>query len=147
MKQPTTASPAVEVEALPLERYFRAANYLSAAQIYLQDNVLLRHPLEPEHLKARLLGHWGTCPGINLVWAQLNRIVGRERRRVLPVVGPGHGAPAVLANQYLDGTLAEFHPELTRDQEGMARFVRAFSWPGGFPSHVHPISTLASRSE
>lgn len=121
-----------------LERYFRAANYLAAAQIYLQDNALLREPLRAEHVKERLLGHWGTCPGINLVCAQLNRIILRDDRNILLITGPGHGAPANLANLYLDGTLEEFYPDYARDAAGLARFVRAFSWPGGFPSHLYP---------
>jgi xylulose-5-phosphate/fructose-6-phosphate phosphoketolase len=121
-----------------LLRYFRAVNFLAAAQIYLRANVLLREPLQAQHIKDRLLGHWGTCPGINLICTQLNRIVLRDDRSVLLITGPGHGAPANLANLYLDGTLAEFYPELTRDMAGMERFVRAFSWPGGFPSHLYP---------
>ncbi len=125
-------------EASAHARYLRAANYLAAAQIYLRDNVLLREPLRPEHLKDRLLGHWGTCPGINLICTQLNRVVVRDDRSVLLITGPGHGAPANLANLYLDGTLQDFYPELTRDAAGLARFVRGFSWPGGFPSHLYP---------
>ena len=121
-----------------LERYRRAANYLAAAQIYLKANVLLEEPLRPAHVKDRLLGHWGTCPGINLVYAHLNRLVVRRDASVLLVTGPGHGAAANLANLYLEGTLADFYPELTRDRAGLTRFVRAFSWPGGFPSHLSP---------
>jgi xylulose-5-phosphate/fructose-6-phosphate phosphoketolase len=124
------------VAALP--RYLRTANYLAAAQIYLQDNVLLREPLRPEHIKDRLLGHWGTCPGINLVYAHLNRLILRENPDTMLVTGPGHGAPANLANLYLEGTLHDFYPELTFDSVGLRKFVRAFSWPGGFPSHLYP---------
>jgi xylulose-5-phosphate/fructose-6-phosphate phosphoketolase len=122
----------------PLARYRRAANYLAAAQIYLQDNVVLAEPLRPTHIKDRLLGHWGTCPGINLVYAHLNRLVRERDANVLLITGPGHGAAANLANLYLEGTLEVFYPELTRDSAGLERFVRAFSWPGGFPSHLSP---------
>lgn len=121
-----------------IERYRRAANYLSAAQVYLQDNCLLEEPLRPEHIKARLLGHWGTTPGINLVYAHMNRLIRDHDASVLLVTGPGHGAAANLANLYLEGTLAEFYPDLTFDREGLARFVRSFSWPAGFPSHLSP---------
>jgi xylulose-5-phosphate/fructose-6-phosphate phosphoketolase len=121
-----------------LSRYLRTTNYLAAAQIYLQDNVLLREPLRPEHIKDRLLGHWGTCPGINLVYAHLNQLILREDLDVMLVTGPGHGAPANLANLYLEGTLHDFYPELTFDAAGLHKFVRAFSWPGGFPSHLYP---------
>jgi xylulose-5-phosphate/fructose-6-phosphate phosphoketolase len=122
----------------PLARYRRAANYLAAAQIYLQDNVVLAEPLRPTHIKDRLLGHWGTCPGINLVYAHLNRLVRERDANVLLITGPGHGAAANLANLYLEGTLEAFYPDLTRDAAGLERFVRAFSWPGGFPSHLSP---------
>ncbi len=121
-----------------LERLRRLTNYLAAAQLYLQDNVLCRRPLQPEHLKPRLLGHWGTCPGINLIHAGLNRLIVDTDASVLLVTGVGHGAPANLANQWVDGTLAEVYPELTRNHDGLARLVRGFSWPGGFPSHLSP---------
>ncbi len=119
-------------------RYLRALNYLAAAQIYLRDNVLLRWPLEPGHVKPRLLGHWGTCPGINLVQLALNRAIRRDDRDVMLITGPGHGAAAVLANLYLEGSLAERYPQFGRDAQGLARFIKAFSWPGGFPSHLYP---------
>lgn len=121
-----------------LRRYRRATNYLAAAQIYLQGNVLLSEPLRPRHIKDRLLGHWGTCPGINFVYGHLNRLVRKRDASMLLITGPGHGAAANLANLYLEGTLAEFYPELSRDRDGLERFVRAFSWPGGFPSHLSP---------
>lgn len=121
-----------------LDRYLRAVHYLAGAQIYLQDNVLLREPLQPEHIKHRLLGHWGTCPGINLIYAHLNRIILREDLNMMLVTGPGHGAPANLANLYLEGTLTDFYPHLTHDEKGLHEFVRSFSWPGGFPSHLYP---------
>jgi len=121
-----------------VERYRRAVNYLAAAQIYLKDNPLLRQPLHKEHIKERLLGHWGTAPGINLIYQHLNRLILRTRQSVLLVTGPGHGAAANLANMYLEGTLSEFFPELTRDEQGLRTFLRWFSWPGAFPSHLTP---------
>lgn len=121
-----------------LARFRRLTNYLAAAQLYLRDNVLCTEPLRPEHLKPRLLGHWGTCPGINLIHAGLNRLIVERDLSVLLVTGVGHGAPANLANQWVDGTLAEVYPELARNHDGLARLVRGFSWPGGFPSHLSP---------
>jgi xylulose-5-phosphate/fructose-6-phosphate phosphoketolase len=121
-----------------LDAYWRAANYLGAAQIYLQTNVLLETPLRPEHIKPRLLGHWGTVPGLNFIYAHLNRVIRQHDARILLVTGPGHGAPANLANLYLEGALAEFYPEFTPDRDGLARLIRGFSWPGGFPSHLTP---------
>jgi xylulose-5-phosphate/fructose-6-phosphate phosphoketolase len=119
-----------------LDAQFRAANYLGAAQLYLRSNVLLQEPLRPEHIKPRLLGHWGTQPGLNLIYAHLNRLVQDTGAEILLVVGTGHGAPAVLACLYLEGTLGEYYPEFTADADGLARLVRSFSWPGGFPSHL-----------
>jgi xylulose-5-phosphate/fructose-6-phosphate phosphoketolase len=121
-----------------LERYLRAANYLAAAQIYLESNPLLEEPLRPEHVKQRLLGHWGTSPGINLVFTHLNQLIRRTDAGILLVTGPGHGAAANLANLYLEGTLTEFYPELTQDRAGLQKFVKAFSWPDRFPSHLNP---------
>ncbi len=125
-----------ELEAIA--RYRRATNYLAAAQIYLQDNVLLKEPLRPEHIKSRLLGHWRTCPGINLVYAHLNRLIRRYDVNMFLVTGPGHGAPANLANLYLEGSLQKFYPELSLDAAGLQEFIKRFSWPGGFPSHLYP---------
>ncbi|MGO1052302.1 phosphoketolase family protein [Crossiella sp. CA198] len=119
-------------------RYRRAADYLAAAMIYLRDNVLLREPLRPEHLKPRLLGHWGTCPGITFVYSGLNALAKSTGQRTLFVVGPGHGAPAVHANLWLEGTHAEFDPALSLDETGLTELIRRFSWPGGFPSHLSP---------
>jgi xylulose-5-phosphate/fructose-6-phosphate phosphoketolase len=128
----------MSAELASVARYRRAANYLAVAQIYLQDNVLLDEPLRPTHIKDRLLGHWGTCPGINLIYTHLSRLIRQRDANILLITGPGHGAAANLANLYLEGTLSEFYPELTRDRNGLERFVRAFSWPGGFPSHLSP---------
>lgn len=133
-------TPDARTSLTALARYRRAADYLGAAQIYLRDNVLLREPLRAEHIKPRLLGHWGTVPGINLVYAHLDRLVLERGARVLMVTGPGHGAPANLANLYLEGSLEARYPEYTRDQAGLARLVKNFSWPGGFPSHLTPAT-------
>jgi len=116
--------------------YWEAANYLTVAQIYLQDNALVREPLRADHIKPRLLGHWGTSPGLNLVYAQLNRLICRTDVDALFVAGPGHGGPAVVANVYLEGTYSEIYPEVSTDDAGLHRLVRQFSTPGGIPSHV-----------
>ncbi len=121
-----------------IERYRRIVNYLAAAQLYLKENVLLEEPLKPEHIKDRLLGHWGTCPGINLIYAHLNHLIIRYDLNMFLVTGPGHGAPANLANLYLEGSLQEFYPNMTLDKAGVSEFVKSFSWPGGFPSHLSP---------
>ncbi len=121
-----------------LELWWRAANYLSVGQIYLLDNPLLREPLRPEHVKPRLLGHWGTCPGINLTWAHLNRAIRERGLQAMYVVGPGHGGPAAVANAYLDGTYSEVYPDVSLDETGLRRLFRQFSFPGGIPSHVAP---------
>ena len=121
-----------------LDGYFRAANYLAATQIYLSDNCLCTEPLKPEHIKNRLLGHWGTAPGINFICTHLNRLIRRHDADVMLVTGPGHGAPANLANLFLEGSLAQFYPELTQDRAGAEALIKKFSVPGGNPSHLHP---------
>ncbi len=121
-----------------LNRYWNAANYLTVAQIYLQENALLREPLEAGHIKPRLLGHWGTSPGQSLVYVHLNRLIRRTGAKVLFVSGPGHGGPAVVANVYLEGTYSEIYPDVSRDTTGLRRLIRQFSTPGGIPSHVGP---------
>ena len=131
-------SPPDETTLSALKRYQRAANYLSAAQIYLKANPLLEEPLRAEHIKDRLLGHWGTCPGINLICTHLNRLILGSDASILLITGPGHGAAANLANMYLEGTVTEFFPELTRDGAGLEKFLKSFSWPDGFPSHLNP---------
>jgi len=135
---PRAAANFTELDRQRLERYRRAVNYLSAAQIYLKDNPLLEKPLRPEHIKDRLLGHWGTAPGINLIYAHLNRLILRTDASILLITGPGHGAAANLANMYVEGTITEYFPELTQDREGLGRFLKAFSWPDAFPSHLFP---------
>ncbi len=127
---------AEELDAIA--RFQRVTNYLAAAQIYLKQNVLLQEPLKPEDIKDRLLGHWGTSPGINMIYAHLNHLITRYDIDMFLVTGPGHGAPANLANLYLEGTLQEYYPDLTLNWAGVERFVRRFSWPGGFPSHLYP---------
>jgi xylulose-5-phosphate/fructose-6-phosphate phosphoketolase len=119
-----------------LVAYWEAANYLTVAQIYLRDNPLLREPLRAEQIKPRLLGHWGTSPGLNLIYAQLNRLIRQTDQEVLYVAGPGHGGPAVVANAYLEGTYSEIYPEVSADEAGLLRLVCQFSTPGGIPSHV-----------
>ena len=121
-----------------LDAYWRAANYLSVGQIYLLDNPLLREPLRPEHVKPRLLGHWGTTPGLNFLYAHLNRAIRARDLDVIFVTGPGHGGPAVVAQAYLEGTYTELYPHVTRDEEGLRRLFRQFSFPGGIPSHAAP---------
>src|SRR6266545_4766259 len=116
--------------------YWRAANFLTVGQIYLQDNPLLREPLRPEHIKPRLLGHWGTSPGLSLVYAHLNRLIVDTDADVVYVAGPGHGGPAIVANVYLEGTYSEIYPRVSQDVDGLRRLVRQFSTPGGIPSHV-----------
>ncbi len=123
-----------EIEGL--DRYWRAANYLTVGQIYLQENPLLRETLKPEHIKPRLLGHWGTSPGLSFIYVHLNRLIRRTDADVIYLAGPGHGGPAVLANVYLEGTYSEIYPGVSRDLEGMRRLFRQFSTPGGVPSHV-----------
>jgi xylulose-5-phosphate/fructose-6-phosphate phosphoketolase len=121
-----------------IDAYWRAANYLSVGQIYLLGNPLLREPLRPGHIKPRLLGHWGTSPGLNLVYAHLNRVIRNWDLDMIYVTGPGHGGPAVVANAYLEGTYSELYPAITRDEAGMAKLFRQFSFPGGIPSHAAP---------
>jgi xylulose-5-phosphate/fructose-6-phosphate phosphoketolase len=119
-----------------IDRYWQAVNYLAVAQIYLQSNPLLRETLKPDHIKPRLLGHWGTCPGLNLVYVHLNRLIQDTGADILYIAGPGHGAPAVIANLYLEGTFGDIYPEYSNDEKGMELLFRRFSSPGGIPSHV-----------
>src|SRR5947207_8229055 len=125
-------------EAERLDAYWRAANYLSVGQIYLLGNPRLREPLVAEHVKPRLLGHFGTTPGLNLVYAHLNRAIRQRALDVLYVTGPGHGGPGLVANAYLEGTYSEVYPHVSRDAEGLRELFRQFSFPGGIPSHVAP---------
>ncbi len=129
-----------------MQRYWRAANYLTIGQIYLRDNPLLREPLRPEHVKPRLLGHWGTSPGLNLIYVHLNRLITERDANVIYLAGPGHGGPAIVANVYLEGTYSEIYPEIGTDADGMKRLFRQFSTPGGIPSHVS-VTTPGSIHE
>jgi xylulose-5-phosphate/fructose-6-phosphate phosphoketolase len=131
-----TDAPLSEDELRHIDAYWRAANYLSVGQIYLLDNPLLREPLRPEHVKPRLLGHWGTTPGLNFIYAHMNRAIKKWNLESIFIAGPGHGGPAVLANVYLEGTYTEIYPDISRDTEGMRKLFRQFSFPGGVPSHV-----------
>ena len=121
-----------------IDSYWRAANYLSVGQIYLLDNPMLRIPLSLSHVKPRLLGHWGTTPGLNLVYAHLNRVIKLYDLNAIFIVGPGHGGPAVVANTYLEGTYSELYPDVSQDEEGLRRLFKQFSFPGGIPSHAAP---------
>jgi len=121
-----------------IDAYWRAANYLSVGQIYLLDNPLLQEPLNLEHVKPRLLGHWGTTPGLNFIYTHLNRLIKKLDLDMIFIAGPGHGGPAVVAQTYLEGTYTEFYPQITQDAAGMKRLFKQFSFPGGIPSHVAP---------
>jgi xylulose-5-phosphate/fructose-6-phosphate phosphoketolase len=132
----TEGGPLSAEELAGIDAYWRAANYLSVGQIYLLDNPLLRQPLLLEHVKPRLLGHWGTTPGLNFVYAHMNRVIKRNDLNALYVTGPGHGGPGLVANVYLEGTYTEVYPEIGHDEEGLRRLFRQFSFPGGIPSHV-----------
>jgi xylulose-5-phosphate/fructose-6-phosphate phosphoketolase len=127
-----------DVEVNEINAYWRAANYLSVGQIYLLDNPLLREPLRPEHVKPRLLGHWGTTPGLNFLYAHMNRAIRARDLVAIFVTGPGHGGPGIVANTYLEGTYSEVYPNIGLDEDGMRRLFRQFSFPGGIPSHVAP---------
>jgi xylulose-5-phosphate/fructose-6-phosphate phosphoketolase len=134
----TDAAKLSPVDLRELDAYWRAANYLSVGQIYLLENPLLREPLAIEHVKTRLLGHWGTTPGLNFIYAHLNRAIRERDLNAIFIAGPGHGGPGVLANVYLEGTYSEVYPHIGRDEEGIRRLFRQFSFPGGIPSHVAP---------
>ena len=127
-----------EQELSRLDAYWRAANYLSVGQIYLLDNPLLRESLKPQHIKPRLLGHWGTTPGLNFIYVHLNRIIKARDLNVIYICGPGHGGPGMVANTYLEGTYSEIYPLIGQDADGLLRLFRQFSFPGGIPSHAAP---------
>ena len=140
VETPTTTTPfskdLSDDDLALIDKYWRAANYLSVGQIYLLDNPLLTEPLSPEHVKPRLLGHWGTTPGLNIVYAHLNRIIRNRDANVIYVTGPGHGGPGLVANAYLEGTYSEVYTGIEEDAEGLRKLFRQFSFPGGIPSHV-----------
>src|SRR5450432_3629186 len=121
-----------------INAYWRAANYLSVGQIYLFANPLLREPLKIEHVKPRLLGHWGTTPGLNFVYAHFNRLIKKYDLNVINITGPGHGGPGIVANTYLEGTYTELYPDIQQNEEGLQKLFKQFSFPGGIPSHAAP---------
>ncbi len=133
-----SAGPLSAEELRLIDAYWRASNYLSVGQIYLLDNPLLLEPLKREHIKPRLLGHWGTSPGLNMLYAHLNRVIKRDDLNMVYVIGPGHGGPSLVAHAYLEGTYSEFYPNISQDTEGMKKLFKQFSFPGGIPSHVAP---------
>jgi xylulose-5-phosphate/fructose-6-phosphate phosphoketolase len=136
--EPTTTRTCTRDELELIDAYWRAANYLSVGQIYLLDNPLLREPLRPEHVKPRLLGHWGTTPGLNLLYTHMNRVIKDRDLNALYVTGPGHGGPGLVANAYLEGTYSEVYSSVAQDEDGLRALFRQFSFPGGIPSHVAP---------
>ncbi len=131
-------APLTQSELAKIDAYWRAANYLSVGQIYLRDNPLLRRPLERSDIKSMLLGHWGTTPGQNFIYAHLNRAIKRHDLNMLYISGPGHGGPALVSNVYLEGVFSEYYPDITEDEAGMKKLFQSFSWPGGLASHVSP---------
>lgn len=132
------SNPLSQAELTAMDAYWRAANYLSVGQIYLLDNPLLKQPLTIEHIKPRLLGHWGTTPGLNLIYVHMNRLIKKYDLNAIYIAGPGHGGPGLVANTWLEGTYSELYPNIGNDAEGMRRLFRQFSFPGGIPSHVAP---------
>src|SRR5678809_639533 len=131
-------SPLSDKELALMDAYWRAANYLSVGQIYLYDNPLLKQTLTKDHIKPRLLGHWGTTPGLNFIYVHLNRLIRKHDLDMIYIAGPGHGGPGLVANAYLEGTYSEVYPNVSQDEEGMKSLFKQFSFPGGIPSHVAP---------
>src|SRR6201987_2153755 len=125
-------------ELRKMDAYWRGPNYLAVGQISLLDNPLLREPLKREHIKPRLLGHWGTSPGLNMLCVQLNRVIKRDDLNMIYIIGPGHGGPSLVAHAYLEGTYSEVYPNISQDAEGMKKLFKQFSFPGGIPSHAAP---------
>jgi xylulose-5-phosphate/fructose-6-phosphate phosphoketolase len=138
VKGRTPENPLTSEELSKMDAYWRAANYLSVGQIYLLANPLLREPLKIDHIKPRLLGHWGTTPGLNFIYVHMNRVIKKFDLNAIYIAGPGHGGPGMVANTYLEGTYSEFYPNIQQSEEGMQRLFKQFSFPGGIPSHVAP---------
>ncbi|WP_445628166.1 phosphoketolase family protein [Nostoc sp. DSM 114167] len=138
LASPPQTKPLTDEELRKINAYWRAANYLSVGQIYLLDNPLLREPLKLEHVKPRLLGHWGTTPGLNLIYAHLNRVIKKYDLNTIYIAGPGHGGPGLVANTYLEGTYTKYYHNISQDAEGIQKLFKQFSFPGGIPSHVAP---------
>src|SRR6201982_923999 len=136
--QPASSGPLNPELLRKMDAYWRASNYLSVGQIYLLANPLLRKPLKREHIKPRLLGHWGTTPGLNFIYVHLNRLIQDHDLNMIYIIGPGHGGPGLVAQAYLEGTYSELYPNISQDEEGMQRLFKQFSFPGGIPSHVAP---------
>ena len=130
--------PLAQDELSKIHAYWRAANYLSVGQIYLYANPLLREPLKIEHVKRRLLGHWGTTPGLNFIYAHFNRVIKKYDLDAIYICGPGHGGPGMVANAYLEGTYTELYPNIRQNEDGLHKLFRQFSFPGGIPSHAAP---------
>src|SRR6202158_4385836 len=132
------ATPLAPDQLRKMHAYWRAANYLSVGQIYLYDHPLLKEPLTLKHVKPRLLGHWGTTPGLNFIYVHFNRLIKQHDLNVIYVTGSGHGGPGLVAHSYLEGTYSEFYPNIPQNALGMKRLFKQFSFPGGIPSHVAP---------
>src|SRR5208337_4455329 len=132
------AGPLTPDQLSKMDAWWRAANYLSVGQIYLLDNPLLKQPLKKEDIKARLLGHWGTTPGLNFIYVHLNRLIKKHDLNMIYITGPGHGGPGLVANTYLEGTYSEVYPNIPQSTAGIQRLFKQFSFPGGIPSHVAP---------
>src|SRR6059058_1121341 len=137
-KSSVSIQPLSHEELRKMDAYWRAANYLSVGQIYLYANPLLHEPLKFEHIKPRLLGHWGTTPGLNFIYVHFNRLIKKQDLNVIYVAGPGHGGPGLVANTYLEGTYSELYPNISQTEEGLKKLFKQFSFPGGIPSHVAP---------
>ena len=138
MNDALTSSALTEREFQAVDAYWRACNYLAAGMIYLRDNPLLKAPLKPEHIKQRLLGHWGSSPGLSFAYIHINRLINKYDLNAVFLAGPGHGAPGVLGPAYLEGTYSEIYPNKGEDEEGMRQFFKEFSFPGGIGSHCTP---------
>ena len=134
----TVAKPLSPDVLAKMDAWWRAANYLSVGQTYLYDNPLLKEPLKKEHVKPRLVGHWGTTPGLNFIYVHLNRVIKERDLNMIYIIGPGHGGPGIVANTWLEGTYSEVYPNISQDEEGMKKLFKQFSFPGGIPSHVAP---------
>ena len=137
-KPSISTGPLSSEELRKMNAYWRAANYLSVGQIYLFANPLLREPLKIEHIKPRLLGHWGTTPGLNFIYVHCNRVIRKFDLNMIFVCGPGHGGPGVVANTYMEGTYTELYPHIQQNEEGLRKLFKQFSFPGGIPSHAAP---------
>src|SRR3972149_6113033 len=140
--KPKTPTPEV---LRKVDAYWRAANYLSVGQIYLYDNPLLKRPLTLEYIKPRLLGHWGTTPGLNFIYVHLNRVINEHDLNVICIIGPGHGGPGLVANAYLEGTYSEVYPNISQDEDGMQRLFKQFSFPGGIPRYRDRLDRKITR--